>query len=232
MSDSSPSAVLGCLLDVSGSMRKAVAVEDRGKQPVERLVAVLRAALELARAERAHGTKTLMFVGISGMNEKMRCSAVVDLCRTIEALLDLRRSGDTKSGHDRLVDTANSQNRAYIEKYIRSKLTNEEAEVSHRHLEQHPREIHDFITAIPTEDEKHQTRAKVRNYGGAGGALADAAVGSVSGPVGSAVGFAVGGFVAMVAREAATDAVADYIENAAVDGSEALRLAHRVWDDW
>ncbi len=227
MCDSLPSTVLGCLLDVSGSMREAVVVEDQGKQPMERLVAVLRAALELARVERARQAETLMFIGIFGLNTKMRCPDVVDLCCIIEAILDLRRSGDTRSGHDRLVEIANSQNRAYIEKYIRSKLTNEEAEVLHRHLEKYPDQIHDFVTAIPTEDENRQTRAAVRTLVVAGGAAIAIGASTVfGGPVGLAAG--VGAFGGVFAG----DPVADSTENAAVDSSEALRLARRVWDDW
>ncbi|OAA35269.1 hypothetical protein ISF_09987 [Cordyceps fumosorosea ARSEF 2679] len=224
-----PRAILGCLLDVSGSMQEAMVVEDQGKPPMERLAAVLRATLELARVERAHQRETLMFIGIFGLNEEMRCPAVVDLCRIIEAFLDLRRIGDTRSGHDRLIEIANSQNRAYIEKYIRSKLRNEEAEVLHRHLEQYPDQIHDFIEAIPTEDENRQARDRAHTVSGVGGTLAGAAAGfAAGGPPGFVVGIVVGA----LAGNVSADSVADSIENHAVDSSEALSIARRIWDDW
>ena len=47
MTDRSPTAVVGCLLDVSGSMRQALEAGRSDERAIERLRAVLSAALKL-----------------------------------------------------------------------------------------------------------------------------------------------------------------------------------------
>ena len=52
MPDHPPGIVVGCLLDVSGSMCDALETGHSDKRAIERLRAVLRAALKLAQAEQ------------------------------------------------------------------------------------------------------------------------------------------------------------------------------------
>ncbi|KAF7557158.1 hypothetical protein G7Z17_g974 [Cylindrodendrum hubeiense] len=118
MSDKSTPAVIGCLLDVSGSMRKALKVGRPGENAIERLRAVLNAALQLARAEHERNPQALMFVGVFGLNQKARCPPGVDLCRLIDALLKIRESDRT--GHELLIELANENNLDHITTYIQT----------------------------------------------------------------------------------------------------------------
>lgn len=61
MSNSTPSAVIGCLLDVSGSLRSALDTGHLEKSTTERLHAVIRAALKLAQAEQRQIPDALVF---------------------------------------------------------------------------------------------------------------------------------------------------------------------------
>ena len=84
MSESMPTTVLGCLLDVSGSMRSTLEVGYSGQGVVERLRTILRAAIKLAQAENRRDPNALMFVGVFGLSAK--CTSTVDLCGVLDAL--------------------------------------------------------------------------------------------------------------------------------------------------
>ncbi|KAE8452710.1 hypothetical protein EG329_013969 [Mollisiaceae sp. DMI_Dod_QoI] len=144
-----PTALVGCLLDVSGSMRDVLETGRGDERAIERLQVVLRAALKLARAEQRHNPNALIFVGAFGMNSKE--TPVVDLCGLINGLLDVTVGlGDSQSGHDRLIALANEQNVAHVTKYIRTSLTEHQARIVHLHLQRHPEEIQVFVEAIPS----------------------------------------------------------------------------------
>jgi len=70
-----PAAVVGCLLDVSNSMRYVLETSTEGGMAVNRLRAVLRAALKLARAEQRHKLDAFMFISACGVQERVRRTA-------------------------------------------------------------------------------------------------------------------------------------------------------------
>lgn len=62
MTDLPPSAIIGCLLDVSGSMRDAIEAGQFDERATDRLHVVLRAAMKLAKSEQQHNPKALIFI--------------------------------------------------------------------------------------------------------------------------------------------------------------------------
>jgi hypothetical protein len=155
------SAISGCLLDVSGSMREALEAGRADENATERLLAVFRAALKIARAENKTAPDCKIFVGIFGLNHTKRCPTVVDLCGAVDALLEIRH--DKRSGHDLLIELANGKDRAYIAKYIRENLSNDQANVVYKYLHQYPSRISEFVNAIPKEEEARKARDGVKS---------------------------------------------------------------------
>lgn len=78
MADQPPSTIVGCLLDVSGSMREALEAGCGDKRTVERFRAILSAALKLAKVEKRRDSSAFMFIGVLGLCEEKL--PVVDLC--------------------------------------------------------------------------------------------------------------------------------------------------------
>jgi len=88
--DPSSATLVGCLLDVSGSMKNVIETGKGDRRAVERLSAVLRAALKLARSEQRQNPSALMFVGVFGVNDDR--TPVVDLLGIVHALLQASAS--------------------------------------------------------------------------------------------------------------------------------------------
>ncbi|RTE76330.1 hypothetical protein BHE90_009198 [Fusarium euwallaceae] len=214
MSSHPPTRVIGCLLDVSGSMRQTLETGQGDNRAVERLQAVLSAALKFARAEQQRETSTLVFVGLFGLDPSTGCPPVVDLCGAVDALV-YDDDDANRSGHDLLIALANESNLTHITKHIRTKLTDQEALVLYAYLRRHPERKGEFSDAIPDESlMKGQTVAT--KVGGA----ARRSLGSLLGPV---VGFA-----ARAYSESTGVDVEDYV----VKHSEAFRLARQMCDEW
>ncbi|KAI6762465.1 hypothetical protein HG530_008445 [Fusarium avenaceum] len=110
MSDSNSQVVVGCLLDVSGSMRETLEPNCSRELPSERLGDVLRAALKLAQAEKRQNPNAVMFVGAFGLRTSKEAPSppAVDLCRIADSLLD--DTGNHVSGHELLIAWANQNN--------------------------------------------------------------------------------------------------------------------------
>ena len=72
---------------------------------------------------------------------------VIDLCGVIEALIGDHK--DRRSGHELLIDLANSQGRGYISRYIRERLSDNQARIIFAHLRLHEEKIDEFVRAIP-----------------------------------------------------------------------------------
>lgn len=218
MSEISPTAVIGCLIDVSGSMRIALETGAGDGRAVDRLWAVLSAVLKLARAEQQHDPNALVFVGVYGLNTKAGYPAIVDLGSVVEALLSGHQ--DEKTGHDLLIGLANQRNLSHINKYIREKLTDDEARIVYIYLQRHPQEIDKFVESIPSEKKLRSIRTGTK--------------------AGTAIGAAVlvGAFilplapVAAVAGSYAAEIGADVAEDYAVDNSDALKLAREIGEKW
>ncbi|KAF5602531.1 hypothetical protein FPCIR_1872 [Fusarium pseudocircinatum] len=221
-----PQIVVGCLLDVSGSMRNALEPGQSNEPAGDRLRAVLRAALKLAKAERQQNSSAFMFVGVFGLQtsrEHLNPQAA-DLCGIADALLN--ESGNNSSGHDLLIARANANNLSYISKYIKAKLSCREARIVDAHLKLHPDKLQEFITSIPPEAEVNKLHSSSR----AGGAFLGKGLGFAASmviPGRSAVVDAASAFGTAVGS-----AFADSVENSSVDSSEALALAKNIQRKW
>ncbi|KAH6949174.1 hypothetical protein DER45DRAFT_606627 [Fusarium avenaceum] len=140
MSDSNSQVVVGCLLDVSGSMRETLEPNCSRELPSERLGDVLRAALKLAQAEKRQNPNAVMFVGAFGLRTSKEAPSppAVDLCRIADSLLD--DTGNHVSGHELLIAWANQNN-----------LSSREARIVYAYLRKNPEEVEEFVNAIPSE---------------------------------------------------------------------------------
>ena len=183
-----PPTVVGCLLDVSGSMEQALESGRPDERATERLDAVLRAALKLAQSEQRHDPDALMFTGLFGLREHNKCPPVVDLCAVADRLLEGYQDGQT--GRQLLIALANQRNQAHITKYIKAKLTDHEARIVYLHLEQHPEDVDRFVEAIPSE-ESIKTKKKWTARGGT--VLSMAGGFAAAGPIGLVLGAVAGG---------------------------------------
>src|SRR3569833_735377 len=103
-------AVVGCLLDVSCSVRKSLEAGRSYVDAIDRLRAVLRASLKLAQAEQRHSPDALVFVGAFGhkTSKMYPYPPAVDLCGIADVLVS--DSEDHHSGHDLLIARANENN--------------------------------------------------------------------------------------------------------------------------
>ncbi|CBF84611.1 predicted protein [Aspergillus nidulans FGSC A4] len=222
MANQESSTLVGCLFDVSGSMRKLLKTGQPDGRAVDRFHAVLGAALDIARKEQQSDPRAKMFVGAFGLDRQDGYPPTVDLCGIVEALLE-ENDQDDRSGHDSLIEIANQNNLAHITEYIRNKLTDSVARIVHACLRRCPERIHEFKDAIPSAAEirKSQTMKNGATFGG--GAVAIGVGSLVCGPLGGLLGAALTAGGAMSA-----DAYADEV----VDSSEGLMLARRICREW
>lgn len=145
-------SVIGCLLDVSASMRETWETGSGDQRAVERLQAVIRAAIQLARAEQKHDPDALLFVGVFGLDTDQGCPASIDLCSAIEGALAGDGADEGLDGRQLLIRLANRRNRSHIKRYIQKNLKEHEARIIHGYLRRHPSAIDDFVAAIPDSD--------------------------------------------------------------------------------
>ncbi|EWY99974.1 hypothetical protein FOYG_03899 [Fusarium oxysporum NRRL 32931] len=238
MSDSTAQVVVGCLLDVSGSMRSAFESGHSNEPASDRLRAVLRAALKLAKAERQQNPNAVMFVGVFGLqmpedSEEHPNPLAADLCGIADALLN--DSGNNSSGHDLLIARANENDVSHISQYIKTKLTCQEARIVDAYLKRHPDQVQQFVDSIPPEAEVKMLRSSSRIAGMLIGTAVVLAA-SIFIP-GEALGAAAGASVASTATgsvvvTAAGMAAGNSVEDSRVERSEALALARRIQKDW
>jgi hypothetical protein len=155
---------VGFLLDVSGSMRGPLEAGRAGEPAVKRLHAALRTVLKVAKAEQRQHPDARVFVGLFGLDSDGNpgCPTQIDLCSVIEALIS--DPSDRQSGHDLLVGLAKQNNRAHVEKYIRAKLTDDEARFLYVYLQQegHESQIDKFIAGIPSDETIEKPGKQVR----------------------------------------------------------------------
>ncbi|EMD69638.1 hypothetical protein COCSADRAFT_166614 [Bipolaris sorokiniana ND90Pr] len=133
-------ALVGCLLNVSASMRNVLETGKGDERAIERVQAVLHAALRLARTDQLQDHNALMFISAFGLHNER--TPVVDLCGLIYALLD-----DT-SGRKNLIRLVKEKNVPHVSRYIRTDITEHEACVVYSYLQRHKEEIQEFIDAI------------------------------------------------------------------------------------
>jgi hypothetical protein len=147
-------ALVGCLLDVSGSMHAALESGRGDKDAVQRLRAVLNAALKLAEAEQRRDPDASMFVGAFGLAQGN--PSVVDLCRVVDSLVAGQEEG--QDGHEMLIALANKHDKAHVSEYIRKKLSEHQARILCMHLQRHPERIAEFVDAIPAPQKMKNLR--------------------------------------------------------------------------
>lgn len=209
--------IVGCLLDVSNSMRQALESGRSDERAIERLRAVLSAALKIAQREQQGDPHARMFVGVFGLEGKY--PPCVDLCGVIDMLLGSHEGN--KTGHQLLIALANRNNLSHITKYIETKLKDDDARLVHMYLRRHPERIREFVDAIPSEG----TMKTVRTTGQVGGATTLAVAGFfLLGPIGAGAGALLGGALGNEGAAA--------VEDDAVDRSEAIKLANRICKEW
>lgn len=211
--EKSPPRLIGCLLDVSGSMRETFEVGRSDKQATDRLDAVIGAALKLARAERGRHGEAHMFIAIFGLKKpkNVECpTAAVDLCRLADDLLEMEQD-DGRDGYDLLEGMARENDIGYRE-YIRKKFTVDEARIIHWHLSSHPEEIEEFIRAIPRRSDKRGLDNSSAEQSGR------PLLTATFPPVNPAV---------QMGR-----IVVDFVENWGVNRSKGLSMARKIWSDW
>jgi hypothetical protein len=224
MPDHSPGTIVGCLLDASGSMRDALETGHSDKRAIERLRAVLCAALKLAQAEQRRSPGALMFVGAFGLAAED--PSVVDLCGVIDALVAGRK--DDQAGHDLLIALANEHNQEHISEYIRTKLTNDQARIVYIHLQRHQDRIAEFVKAIPPPEKIQNLRTGSKVAGVAGGMTIAVLLAPFTGGASLVAAAGVGAGAGLVAGQATGAAV----EDRAVDNSEAMELARCICKEW
>lgn len=219
MADQPPSTIVGCLLDVSGSMSEALEAGRGDKRAVERFRAILSAALKLAKAEKRRDSSALMFVGALGLREEKQ--PVVDLCQLIEALVTDEVSDET--GYDLLIRLANERNQHHITEYIRTKLTENEARVVYVHLKRHSERVEEFVEAIPPPEKIETLRTGSKVFGTAIGGGAAWGLGPSIGVLSNLLPILLSGAGMMAGA---------VIEDDVVEKSEALDLARRICREW
>ncbi|KAL4902702.1 hypothetical protein BDW74DRAFT_180402 [Aspergillus multicolor] len=221
--------LIGCLLDVSGSMRNALDSGEGDGRATERFRAVLNTALRLAQTEYRQDPHARMFIGVFGLDSTENGGPhSVDLCAVIEELLSNRGDGNDQNGHDRLVALANQENRAHIAQYIRTKLTDHQARIVHLHLQRHPEQIREFVDTIPTAEEFKTNRTQLQAGGWLSGAGIAVGAALVINPT-TALPILVS---AALAGGPAGGLFATHAEDHAVDNSDALKLARRICNEW
>ncbi|KAL2831357.1 hypothetical protein BJY01DRAFT_254256 [Aspergillus pseudoustus] len=227
MDETPPVRLIGCLLDVSGSMREALEVDRPGTTPVDqrndRLHTVLRTALKLARAELKEEANSLIFVGVFGLETEKGPPPSVDLGSVVDALLRIEQ--DSSTGHDRLIELAAGNNLAHVSEYIRTKLSSAKAAIVHDYLRGRPDRISEFVNAIPTQTELNTMKVTTGAAGGTLGLMLGAAIGSVILPVGgTALGASIGGSLGAAGSRVIDDKI--------IESSEGLVLANRIAGEW
>ncbi|KAK8048249.1 hypothetical protein PG994_009979 [Apiospora phragmitis] len=224
MSGLPPTAVVGCLLDVSGSMHEALEAGHPNEGASKRLHAVLRAILKLAQAEQQHNPNARIFVGVFGLDTDKGCPPVADLCGAADVLL--KNFDNERSGHDLLIARANNQKLSHITRYIKEKITDHEAHIINAHLDQHPEQVKQFIDAIPSE--KTVEGAKKGSQGI--GILAGAAIGFALSPTTAGLSVPLG--LGALGGYAVGKDCGDRMEDGAVEKSTALQLARHICGEW
>lgn len=229
MATQESSKLVGCLLDVSHSMRKVFdETHQSDERALDRFNAVLGAALNIARKEQQTNSNAKMFVGAFGLDRQAGYPPTVDLCGIVETLIgDI--DGDDRSGHDLLIDIANKNNLAHITEYIRTRLTDNQARIVHGCLRRHPDRIREFIDAMPSADEIRNLREwknKVTQVTFGTSATGIAMSPLTHNPV-DVLASAGRGVVGVVAK-----VCANRYEDRAVDSSEGLKLACQICREW
>ncbi|KAL3441344.1 hypothetical protein BJX65DRAFT_299836 [Aspergillus insuetus] len=211
MTTSSVPTVVGCLIDVSESMREAFEARDPNESATKRFDAILYAALRIVQTEYQHDPNALMFVGAFGLKDKY--PQMVDFRSVVEAIV-----GDTsgrQDGHELLIAIS------------RTEMTKDEAMIVHAHLRRYPERVDEFVQAIPGSEELKNKQDTALTWGQVGGAALAGGVVIATGGIGALAGGAIG-----LAGGVLGKAGASYAVDKSVKESKAIQFAHQICDEW
>ncbi len=135
------------LVDVSESMRKPFALDDRSKNTsVERVHAIITTVLHIVKSEvNYHNRSDGIFVGAFGLDSRVDTCDLIALLDIFAGPKELRKL----SAHGALVKLARDNGAAHAEKWIRKHLTDIEAKNLFRIICFDKSLIHQFVQKLP-----------------------------------------------------------------------------------
>ena len=126
-----PEAMSGVLVDVSGSMSNAFALDRSNDASVERVHAIITTILNIVKTEvHHHGRQEEIFVSAFGLDVKVNTCDLIALLKLIAGPENLRG----KNAYDALVALARQNGAPHAERWIRNHLSEDEARDLYRVL--------------------------------------------------------------------------------------------------
>ena len=141
-------SMIGILLDVSGSMESAYALDRSHDASVERTHAILTTTINIVKREAVHHNRQeSVFASVFGL-----CKATVT-CDLLSLLDRFRRAEEDipRDGHQALIVLAREHGARYAGKWIKDYLKPDEAVTLYRGLRFDPDLIPEMIRLIPSE---------------------------------------------------------------------------------
>ena len=142
-------AMFGILVDVSGSMENAYALDRSHDASVERTHAILTTIMNIVKREVAHHDRQeSTFACAFGLNEEGTQGIVT--CDLISLLEYMYITGGPRDGHQALIDLAKQHKTPQAEPWIRNHLSQLEARILYTALCSDPSLIQKLVELIPT----------------------------------------------------------------------------------
>ena len=141
--------LFGVLVDVSGSMENAYALDRSHDASVERTHAILTTIMNIVKREVAHhDRRESIFACAFGLNEEGIRGIVT--CDLISLLEYMYITGGPRDGHQVLIDLAKQHETPQAESWIRNHLSQLEARILYTALCSDPSLIQKLVELIPT----------------------------------------------------------------------------------
>ncbi len=148
-------------MDVSGSMKKAFALDSSKDTSVERVHTILTTVLKIVKAELNHHDRSdEIFVSVFGLKAGVDICDLIALLHLIAGPEELRRL----QPHDALVELAKEHGAAHAEQWIRLHLNKEDARELHRVLCFDTTLVSQLVHAIPPESTSSGRLAVFRKH--------------------------------------------------------------------
>ena len=139
-------ALIGVLVDVSGSMQSAYDLDRSTDASVERTHAILTTITEIVKREVVrHGRRESIFTCAFGLDTAECGKACTGTCDLIPLL------NCPRDGHQALVELALKHGVPQAEKWIRSELSQLESQILYMGLGKTPSVVPQFIELIPSQ---------------------------------------------------------------------------------
>ena len=137
--------MFGVLVDVSGSMQSAYALDRSHQADVERIHAILTTLVSIVKREIAHHKrKESIFVGAFGLENSG--VGTCDLLSLLEYFKDMQTGG-----HEGLLELATQHKALHIAPWIQKHLTEADAHVLYCALRSDESLIHELMQLIPSQ---------------------------------------------------------------------------------